>query len=223
MIRAAFVLALGGCSVIFMERVPTDHVRGETVHCTSTKGFAIWDAAMAGVAAVGAAAAFTVDVPEDSQTTVYALGAIDVAAALGYLISASKGAEWSEQCITARDQADARQHEDMPQASQATAKPALDERKTVFGSRPLSCAVTAPDVGECFLDLAKCDEAAATGTATCEQRDAGSCFNATKTLDGTKVTVCAVSIKDCEARRGAYAANPDYSATRCGIYRFDNR
>jgi hypothetical protein len=102
------------------------------------------------------------------------------------------------------------------------AKPAAsNERKTIEGDQPLHCTVTAPDVGLCFLDAARCDtERTQSNTAACEERKAGSCFNATKTLDGTKATVCAVSIKDCETRRGAMAADADFSdVTPCGIYR----
>lgn len=95
-----------------------------------------------------------------------------------------------------------------------------DGRKTVEGDKTLLCAISAPDVGQCFLDEAACSaEAAKVGVAQCEKRPAGSCFNATRTLEGTKATVCAVSIKDCEARRAQYAADPDYSTTACGIYR----
>jgi hypothetical protein len=97
------------------------------------------------------------------------------------------------------------------------AKPDPNERKTVSGTKPLLCVVTAEDVGECWLDEAAC--AASAAGASCESRNAGSCFNATKTLDGTKKTVCAVSIKDCETRLAAFASNPDYSVTKCGIYR----
>ena len=107
-------------------------------------------------------------------------------------------------------------------SSRAPKKTNPDERKTVFGDKPLHCLVTAEDVGECWLDAAACSNAgdSASGSAsTCEMKTAGSCFNATKTLDGTKKTVCAVSIKDCETRRDAFVTNPDYSVTKCGIYR----
>ena len=94
------------------------------------------------------------------------------------------------------------------------------ERKTVTGDKPLFCASTAPDVGLCFLDEGSCNtEKERAGVASCESRSAGSCFSATKTLDGTKLTVCAISIKDCEARRQKYTSDPDFSATPCGIYR----
>lgn len=97
---------------------------------------------------------------------------------------------------------------------------AVNERKTVIGERPLLCAVTAPEVGACFLSEDACKaELEKSGAPSCEEKSAGSCFNATRTLDGTKLTVCAVSIKDCEARRQHYAGDPDYTVTGCGIYR----
>jgi hypothetical protein len=93
-------------------------------------------------------------------------------------------------------------------------------RKEVFGDAPLFCAVTAPDVGLCFIDEQTCNaEKEKSGASSCEQRKAGACFNATKTLDKTKALICAASIKDCEARRNTYATDPDYTVTPCGIYR----
>lgn len=102
------------------------------------------------------------------------------------------------------------------------AKPAsADERKVIIGSKPLYCAVTAPDVGACYQAEANCTESLAEGAAPCEAKPAGACFNATKVLDGSKSTTCAVSIKDCETRRTELAANPDYKVTACGIYRVE--
>jgi len=92
-------------------------------------------------------------------------------------------------------------------------------RKTVSGSNPLFCAVTAPEVGICYQDEPACAASLTEGAAPCDRKVAGSCFTATKVLDESKSTTCAVSIKDCEARRTAVAADPDYKVTPCGIYR----
>ena len=103
----------------------------------------------------------------------------------------------------------------------AAATPANpDERKTVTGSKPLFCAPTAVDVGLCFLDEEACrQEVENNHAAGCEPRNAGSCFTTTKTLDHSKLTICAISIKDCEARRQTYTADADYTASACGVYR----
>jgi hypothetical protein len=97
---------------------------------------------------------------------------------------------------------------------------AKDGRRTVEGDKPLLCAPSASEVGLCFLDAVACKaEADKVGVAQCEERSAGSCFTATRTLDETKTTTCAVSIKDCEARRETLSKDPDFTVTACGIYR----
>ena len=95
-------------------------------------------------------------------------------------------------------------------------------RKTVHGDKPLFCAQTAEDVGLCFLDEAACKaEQQRACTAACAAKTAGSCFNTTKTLDGSRHTICALSISDCEKRRAEYEKNVDYTVTPCGIYRVE--
>lgn len=111
-----------------------------------------------------------------------------------------------------------------PVATDASSPSQPRERKVAYGRTPLYCASTTPDVGECWLDQDSCVAAiAALGIPGCERKLSGSCFNATKQLDGTKSTVCAVSIKDCETRRETFAKNPDYKVTGCGIYRAEER
>ncbi len=102
----------------------------------------------------------------------------------------------------------------------AAAQPVAARQET-YGQTPLFCAITAPDVGLCFYDEARCAaEKQKLGIASCELKNAGSCFEATKTLDHTIEIICAVSIKDCEMRRTTTAADPDYTVTAaCGIYR----
>jgi hypothetical protein len=102
---------------------------------------------------------------------------------------------------------------------QQVAKTDANMRKTVTGENPLYCAVTTPDVGLCYQSEAACTASLTEGAAACEVRAAGSCFTATKQLDQTKTTTCAVSIKDCEARHAVAAADPDLQVTACGIYR----
>lgn len=147
---------------------------------------------------------------DSDKPRLYVMAGGNAIFALLHLMSAASGSSWADECRTA--------HDEGPPPIEVTQRPvsppAKDERKEVIGDKPLYCAVTAPDVGRCFLSEAACQ-----GETPCEMRKAGSCFNATKILDGTKTTTCAVSIKDCETRREEIAANPDYKVTPCGIYR----
>jgi len=207
-------LALSGCSLIFMERAPESHISGSPVHCTASKGFIAWDAVLAVANAATLIAILSSEI-ESKGAAVAGTGGL----ALGHLLSGFSGNGWANDCAEARTAE--RQVVVLP-ASQprVIAKP---ERKVVEGDRPLFCAAESADVGLCFLSEGACaaDVAsrAAGASQTCERRGAGACFTATRVLDETKSTTCAVSIKDCEARRTEKATDADLRVTPCGVYR----
>lgn len=103
--------------------------------------------------------------------------------------------------------------QDAVMAGVSKPNPAPDERKTVYGTAPLFCST---ESGKCTLNQSSC-------TGTCEERKAGSCFNAIVVLDERKETICAATISDCETMRAGYAESPDYKITRCGIYRMQEK
>lgn len=218
--KRVVLLMLSGCSVIFMERVPDSHITGQTAHCTGSKGFVAWDTVLSVAHAVSAFGTFSVagSVDESTKGSFQLLGGLSAAFSIVHLISAATGNGWANDC---RDARLAESETDQPRTVIAAPSPSPSNvRKLVRGDKPLHCAVTSLDVGICFLDESACAaELEKSGAPSCELRTAGSCMNATKILDGTKLTVCAVSIKDCEARRATYAADPDYKVTPCGVYR----
>jgi hypothetical protein len=101
--------------------------------------------------------------------------------------------------------------------------PKKHERRTVTGARPVFCTVSGADkdVGLCFLIESACQAVKTDGWSDCERHEVSACYNATKVLDQSRVTVCSVSIKDCEGRRTKDAADPDLKdvTAECGIYR----
>jgi hypothetical protein len=214
-----------GCSLIFMERLPNTHRPGDPAHCTATKGFVAWDGVLIAADAISAIGTFVVATNAESEevfdsTPYLVIGAMAGLSAIIHTISAAQGNSWADDCRQARADHDQANRQRVVVQKPLPAKPAQPTRKVVEGDKPVFCSISAPDVGICSLDEAYCNsEAERTGTPKCEQRNAASCFNATKTLDGSKLTFCAASIKDCEARRQNYAADPDYTVTGCGIYR----
>jgi hypothetical protein len=90
-------------------------------------------------------------------------------------------------------------------------------------SRSMIATVSDPQVGVCTFDAQSCaDERAKAGdTSPCEPRENAACFNASVVLDEKRLTICSVSVKDCEARRAAKAADPDFTrvSAQCGVYR----
>ncbi|NVB79994.1 MAG: hypothetical protein HOV81_16480 [Kofleriaceae bacterium] len=156
-----------------------------------------------------------------------------------FVLNSVAGPDW-EACPTqpdnrskaAKDLAEAIRNNQDVAASEHDAAPAAgapapavtgasgDAREIKTGTKRLWCNITAPDVGECFLDDEKaCAATVSEGAAPCEVRTAGSCFDVTKAIDGSAKTVCAASIKDCDARRKQLLGDPDYVVTSCGIYR----
>lgn len=101
-------------------------------------------------------------------------------------------------------------------------------RRVIEGDRPLECALAAanPSSGRCFVDKEKCDgfvaEQGAARYNVCEARNAGACFGVTVVLDGSKTTMCAPSVSDCEKRLAATRENPDFEirTAQCAVYRF---
>jgi hypothetical protein len=94
------------------------------------------------------------------------------------------------------------------------------------GGQPVYCtsSSTDPNAGLCFLQPGDCDaEHAREGEAStdCKQHANTACFNARRVLDEVNVTVCAVSIKDCERRLASYRADVDFAVdqAQCEIYR----
>lgn len=226
-LKQAGVLALvicGGCSWIFMERPPDRPQMGMPVHCTATKGWVAWDGLFvaADLLAVVANVASRSDVSDGTALNiVVGVNALDAAL---HLSSAFSGSEWADRCKQLRAEYERPTPMAAAQVRAVRATSDKTDRRTVYGEKPLHCAPTTPDVGECFLDEQACARSLeASGATACEAKQAGSCFNATKLLDGSKATVCAVSIKDCETRRATYTANPDFRVTACGIYRQDER
>lgn len=224
------VFLLSGCSWIFMEKPPETTRRGQPIHCTATKGFVAWDGLFVVVDALAIIANVASRQPMGTNTdTLNALLAVNVIDGLFHMASAFTGSGWADECREMRAQHEGNGDQLTGTGTLVTftpkPKPVSDERRTVTGTRPVFCASTAPDIGECFTSEKACTDGLASlpeGTA-CEQKTAASCFNATKTLDGTRLGVCAVSIKDCEARREKIASDPDYTATACGIYRVETR
>jgi hypothetical protein len=215
-------LLSSGCSWVLMEKPPESPVRGQPIHCTASRGWAVVDLAFAVSDVATAVWISELDTALNTDTNKPLVVGLGFEALL-HGLSALSGIDRADRCSTMRDE-----YETQPVVVVPVARPAAvvnkDERKVVIGDRPLFCNITAEDVGLCFLQQEACDaDMMSTGSGMCEQRNAGSCFNATKTLDGTKATVCAVSISDCEARLKTYAENPDYTVTKCGIYRVGQR
>jgi hypothetical protein len=214
-------LMLSGCSAIFMERAPETRSRQQPVACTGSKGFAIWDGALVLAHGASAVVAFNLASDAPNKGTLQAIGAIDIAFLVGHLVSGAMGSQWADDCRKARTDEDVITEAPIVRSY---AQAVSNERKTVYGAVPLFCAVTSADAGECWQNRALCDAALeASGAAACEERQAGSCFTATKVLDESKATTCAVSISDCETRRKIVAENPDFRVTACGVYRQEKR
>ena len=112
--------------------------------------------------------------------------------------------------------------------TESTSSP--QERRIVTASLPIYCTTPANDltVGLCSRDEARCDEMKASLEAAspdnaytgCAKRTGAACFNMYAVIDGKRTTVCAPSVKNCEARLVGVKANPDFTvATICGVYR----
>lgn len=212
-------LLSSGCSWVLMERPPAQPVRGQPVHCTASNGWAVVDFVFAVSDVATALWIRSLDNAVGSNNNNGLVVGLGIEALI-HGVSGLSGINLADKCRTLRDEYEPSSVPVVLPVAQPAVVATKDTRKVVTGKQTLFCAVTAPDVGACFLQQDACAaEVASSGAGVCEEHLAGSCFNATKVLDGTKITSCAVSISDCEARLKTYAENPDYTVTKCGIYR----
>jgi hypothetical protein len=94
--------------------------------------------------------------------------------------------------------------------------PEVRQRAPVVGDAPMFCAITEPDVGQCFADETACG--AANSGVTCEPRPAAWCFDVGSIVGGPIETTCAVSQIDCAARRIGYTGDASLVVSGCGTY-----
>lgn len=106
----ANLLSVGGCSVLFMEKLPDDYdPRKEEPRCTASQGFAVWDAVIAGGDAAALLLVANADTQGDpkaknaQQTFMIALAAEGVM----HLVSGIMGSSWASECTLARAERDA--------------------------------------------------------------------------------------------------------------------
>ncbi len=108
------LLAIGGCSWIFMEHLPSHYsATTDEPRCTATRGFAIVDGlSVAADLAVGVESAIYVSIANSSGVTAidptpgYAGIALALGFALLHAMSASSGAGWARECEDARYERD---------------------------------------------------------------------------------------------------------------------
>ncbi len=104
---AALLLGLTACSPLFMETLPRDYAGTTAPHCTSTKGFAIWDGANAAgyIALAVAASAHAEDLDEQrmdvpAYVPIVALGS--VIAGIAHFGASMWGVQQADRCVKAR-------------------------------------------------------------------------------------------------------------------------
>jgi hypothetical protein len=150
-------------------------------------------------------------IQNDSQAAVVAAAVVPPMALVAgiYIASTIYGGFARARCERMQEEAQATQSE-RPRARQAP-------RAKVTSDKPLHCALSDPDVGECFVDEARCAAAAKAAGLTCEVRTSGWCFDVTRS-GGPPQTTCAPSVTDCLARRIMFAGDEDSLVTTCGAY-----
>lgn len=229
------LICTSGCAWIFQEHLPSDYEVGRhEPRCTTTIGWQVLDGVFGALNAVAVVGELENNTRTDQDDAVLLFGIGWVAIHTASLIS---GGRWAHECERAQrewDGSEAEPHahsrpepeEREPAPPRKVEPEAEPERKVVWGKKPVFCTAQTDDAdrGPCFVDEAACKEARARtpdALASCEPRTAAACFNANRVLDGERVSVCAVSVKDCEARRAEKAEDPDFAsvASRCGVYR----
>lgn len=231
-----------GCAWLFQEHLPSDYEVGQRDPvCTTTIGWQALDAVFGALNGVAAIDEITNSYRTDADNAAMIFAAAWTVVHTASMIS---GGRWANQCERARkelddndraqeDRAEARRERtrerEQPHPDDDAPAPAAapsEERRIVRGEKPIYCTTTVadPERGSCFLEQTACAQAAtAAGYTSCAARTAASCFNANRVLDGTRVTVCAPSVKDCETQRAAKAADPDFGnlSAQCGVYRVE--
>lgn len=229
----------GGCAWLFQDSLPSDYEQGRREpRCSTSAGWQVLD----GIFAIGNGITAVAEIAAPNRTDAdNALMVTSVAWTVIHLASLRAGRRWAEECEAAQRSYDTapperpsrrevpRETESaMPVESEPADRPAPPARKVVHGAKPVFCAVEVNDAdrGMCFLELSACADArakAADKYLDCASRSASACFNATAVVDGKRLTVCSVTVKDCEAQRAHKANDPDYSdvGSQCGIYRAD--
>jgi hypothetical protein len=126
-----------------------------------------------------------------------------------YLVSTIYGARANRRCERRKEA-----HVEEAQREQKTGAE-IRVRAPVVGDAPMFCAITEPDVGQCFADET-CGGVNPGGT--CEPRQAAWCFDVTTIVGGPIATTCVVSAVDCDARRLGYTRDASLVVTTCGTY-----
>jgi hypothetical protein len=234
---AALSLGSSGCSWVFQEHLPSDYQAGRREpRCSTSGGWQTLDVIFAGIN--GATAIAELAAPSRTDTD-SALLIGSIAWTVIHLASFGSGHVWSNDCEEALRKYDhepgeapppsrERESEAMPVVTAENSARDAPQRKIVHGAKPLYCAIDKndPDRGACFLDQIACLDVQAKDPDTynsCAVRTASACFNANMLLDGKRITVCSVSVKNCESQRASRTVDPDYTnvASQCGVYRAD--
>lgn len=230
------LFCIGGCSWVFQEHLPSDYQVGRREpRCSTSGGWQTLDAIFAGINGATAIAELTATNRSDTDSTIMVTS---IAWTVIHMASFGSGHVWSNDCEEALREYDRepddspppreREPDPMPVVTSETAANDAPARKIVHGAKPVYCAINKsdPDRGPCFLDQTACSDVKAQDPDTyseCTVRSASACFNANMMLDGRRVTVCSVSVKDCESQRASRKSDPDYTsvASQCGVYRAD--
>jgi hypothetical protein len=226
---ALAIVVSGGCSWLFLPHLPADYEVGKRKpQCVTSRALPVVDTVLA-VADFALAAAVAKGGSGTGQDSL--LIADGILEGLLYTGSAVIGYHWASECQDANEAwAQYRKENPTPpvQPIAATPPPTMLERATVGGARQSHCTTQLdnPDVGACFFDEDACvaeRDKLGDSMGPCAPRDAVSCFDAIGVLDRKRVSVCAPSIKDCEARREKLFADPDFTSVseQCTIYRVE--
>lgn len=244
-LRAAVLglVCTSGCAWVFQEHLPTNYeVSTHEPRCSTAVVWQVLDGVFGTLSGLTALGELTIDNRTDLENATLTFAAAWVVVHTASLVT---GNRWASECEQAQGEFDANEHSEGsgPQARRRRidrAEPERDEpileqpneaqpeRRVLHGEKPLFCTVKASDTerGSCFFDQATCDEASKRGgeaLSRCASRNAAACFNSSRVLDDQRVTVCSVSVKDCEAQRTERANDPDFTkvSADCGVYRFE--
>lgn len=234
-------LLCGGCAWVFQEHLPSDYEQGRREpRCSTGGGWQVLD----GIFAIGNGLTAVAELATEHRTDEdNALLVGSIAWTVIHVASLSTGRGWANDCEKAQRDYDTAPSETASQRRRdidrppASSVPVVSDepdpvppttRKVVHGAKPVYCAIELANAerGMCFLESSACADARAKTPEKyleCAQRSGSACFNATTVIDGTRLTVCSVSVKDCEAQRLQKENDPDYSnvGSQCGVYRAD--
>jgi hypothetical protein len=197
-IAAVLVVCLSGCSLAFMEKLPSDYDGKSQPRCTSGKGLIYLDGFFATVDIVANLILLQhqSDTGEDMMLPI----AINAADGILHSLSAMSGESWVKKCRAAQDAYAARgAGED---GVRRPSRELLDEDRVFFcTSSPIDTAI-----GACNRDVATCEEsqrrlvAAGHDVGPCNPAPGALCFAVLEGANKRRVG-CAPTVKACERQR----------------------